>query len=283
MTPHPTKDFGPIKSDYAFFEDHSTEADEDLAGYAAILQSTLAGRSKSSPVRMLDFGSGPGNFTARFLKLLACPEVPLSLELVEPVAVYREQAEKSLAAFTGQPVRAFAKLGSCPESHFDLILANHVFYYVPNLRGTLSELLAKLAPGGVFMTSIAGLDNTLIQFWQACFAMLGKPVPYNTSEDVQQVFAKLGVTASMQKTHYRLEFPDTTENRSSILRFLLADHFQELPRENILALFEPHVTSSGLVSMSIQHDQFWVAKSSDGQTHSLSQSVTQNGPDVEVL
>ena len=203
--------------------------------------------------------------TARFLKLLASSEMSLSLALVEPVAVYREQAEKSLAEFTAEPVRAFAKLESCHESHFDLVLANHVFYYVPNLRGTLSELLAKLAPGGVFMTSIAGFDNTLIQFWQACFAMLGKPIPYNTSEDVQQVFAKLGVAASTQKIHYRLEFPDTTENKSSVLRFLLADHFQELPCEDTLAMFEPYVTKSGLVSINIQHDQFWFMKTRDGQ------------------
>ena len=261
MTPtNSTKDFGPIASDYAFFEDHSTEAHQDLAGYAAILESMCASRSNPGLVRMLDFGSGPGNFTAKFLKLLASSKNALSLALVEPVDAYREQAVESLSQYTALPIRACAHVETCLESRLNVVLANHVFYYVPDLENTLSTLLAKLAHGGVFMTSIAGLDNTLIQIWQACFAMLGKPMPYNTSEDVQQAFAKLGVAATMQKIHYRLEFPDTAENRLSILRFLLADYLRELPSEDVVALFDPYVANSGLVSMRIQHDQLCVVK-----------------------
>ncbi len=48
-----TKDFAPLRADYAFFETHATEAAEDLRAYAAHVRDLTAG---AGPVRMLDFG-----------------------------------------------------------------------------------------------------------------------------------------------------------------------------------------------------------------------------------
>jgi hypothetical protein len=64
------------------------------------------------------------------------------------------------------------------------------------------------------------------------------------------------VTPSRQKVHYTLEFADTDANRESLLRFLLSDYFEQLPRQTLLDLLNPFATAEGKVSMRMQHDQF---------------------------
>jgi hypothetical protein len=61
----PSKDFTPIQDEYDFFLSHSTVADADLDAYVERLR--LFGLP-AGPIRMLDFGCGPGSFTARFLR-----------------------------------------------------------------------------------------------------------------------------------------------------------------------------------------------------------------------
>ena len=54
----PAKDFGPIRDDYAFFEEHSTEATADLAGYRALLERTGLLEAGTVTVRLPVVGDG---------------------------------------------------------------------------------------------------------------------------------------------------------------------------------------------------------------------------------
>jgi SAM-dependent methyltransferase len=256
MSVDTTKDFFQIQSSYAFFESHSTEAAADVAAYDCVLRDLWSQSLWASSLRMLDFGCGPGGFTARFLQQLNLPRETLTLSIVEPVDVYREAAVRQLSAYAVEEVHATATLPDVTAGRFDLILSNHVLYYVPTLEDTVAGLLSRLLPGGVFLTSLAGSDNTLIQLWQASFEMLGKPVPYNIREDLERVCAAIGVTPSRRKVHYTLEFADTDANRESLLRFLLSDYFEQLPRQTLLDLLSPFATTDGTVSMQMQHDHF---------------------------
>jgi SAM-dependent methyltransferase len=253
---HTTKDFGEIQSHYAFFETHSTEAAEDVAAYGRVLDDLWNQRPRPSPLRMLDFGCGPGGFTGKFLKQLNLPRETLALSLVEPVDAYRETAVRQLSAYTVAAVQATPSLPEITASRYDLILSNHVLYYVPDLQEAVAGLLSKLADGGVLLTSMAGDDNTLIQLWKASFKMLGQPVPYNTREDLEQAFAVAGITPAGHKVRYHLEFADTDANRESLLRFLLSDYFEQLPRQTLLDLLNPYVSPAGMVLMPMQHDHF---------------------------
>lgn len=254
----PDKDFGPIRTDYAFFEEHSTEAEEDLAGYRRILDA-LGRTGGSGPLRVLDFGCGPGGFTARALGMIAWPGA-VDLSIVEPQALYREQAARELPRITGRPVEAFERRS--PEGRcYDLVLSNHVLYYVNDLEQAAGWLVDAVAPGGLLMTSLAGANNLLIQFWIQAFGLLGQPVPYHTSEQLAEAFAGRGIEPQRHEVEYRLEFLDTAENRASILRFLLGDHFERLPREQLLAFFDPHAVD-GRIDTRIQHDHYaWVRPS----------------------
>ena len=119
------KNFETIRDDYLFFQEHSTEAKEDLLAYLPHLQ---AMSTEDGAIRMMDFGSGSGLFTRQFLLQAGWFPEQLRLSLVEPDAVYRQQSLKELKAFTLDPIHSLPELTLKLDNQFDLILANHVLY-----------------------------------------------------------------------------------------------------------------------------------------------------------
>lgn len=234
------KDFAPILGEYAFFEQHATEAVQDAAAYSEQIAPLVAA---GKTIRLLDFGCGTGSFSERLLSQLEMEPENLLLSLVEPVTASHERAAERLTRFTTAPIEQADSLAGINQPQFDLIVANHVFYYVPELAGTLAALYTRLAPGGLFLSAIATNANPLIQFWRAGFAMLGQPVPYHVAEDVAAALDKLNISHQQTEVPYNLIFEDTTENRLKILRFLFADHLANLPGEPMLALFAPYAAA----------------------------------------
>jgi len=251
-----SKNFGPIRDDYTFFEEHATEAAQDLLAYAPYLPSLTI---ESGPIRMLDFGCGAGEFTAQFLTLTRLSQERLWLSLVEPEEMYRQQAVERLQAFTTHLVGAWPALPSSMDACFDLVLANHVFYYVRNLNEVLSGILRSLATPGIFLTAIAGQRNTLIQFCYHCFGLIGKPFPFHTAEDLEVALAHLGEIYHKQDVQYDLVFPDSEENRLKILRFVLGDYFHEVPRQPMLDLFNVYAHADQIVIQTV-HKQFIIQR-----------------------
>lgn len=254
MSKDPAKDFGAIADDYSFFERHATEAREDVRAYAEELRGRLP---ESGMVRMLDYGCGTGGFTARFLDELGWPPERVALTLAEPADGVRRQAVQRLAGRSATPIVESATLPAERSGPFDLILANHVLYYVPDLRENLARLAGSLAAGGTFVTAIAGRSNALIQFWIAAFEKLGREVPYNVAEDLEQALQELGASYAKRSAPYELAFEDNEANRMRILRFLLADYLPQLPREFLLGLFDRHARN-GRIEIRTASDHFAV-------------------------
>lgn len=254
MSENPAKDFGAIADDYSFFERHATEAREDVQGYAEDVRGVLPA---SGVVRMIDFGCGTGGFTARFLDELGWTPDRVMLTLVEPIDSVRRQAVARLAGRTAGPLADAKALPAGDGSRFDLILANHVFYYVPNLRGELARLIGSLSESGVFVTAIAGRTNALIEFWIAAFRHLGREVPYNVAEDLEAALQELGANYAKRSVAYELAFDDTEENRLRVLRFLLADYLPLLPREFLLGLFDRY-SRAGRIEIQTASEHFVV-------------------------
>jgi trans-aconitate 2-methyltransferase len=252
--PDPSKDFTPIRDDYEFFAENSTEAAADLDAYAGRLRSF---DPPAGTVRMLDFGCGPGSFTARFLGRLGWVPDRLDLALVEPSAAYRRQAVERLGAMTGRPVRAWDALAPDSLGAFDLILSNHALYYVPELPATLERIVKALGPGGLFLAAVAGRDNALVDLWFRGFPLIGQPVPYHTAEDVEGALTGLGVAFERRDVGYELSFPDTEGNRLKILRFLFGEHLAGLPRDELLGFFGRYA-SAGRVEVRTGDVQYYV-------------------------
>jgi SAM-dependent methyltransferase len=251
-----SKQFGPIRADYEFFQTHSTECDADIRAYLPHLAAAAAG---TGPIRVLDFGCGDGQFSSRLYPRSPLPPARLELSLVEPDDDYRESAIQRLRPFTSRPPRAWPALPTDLVACFDLVLSNHVLYYVTDLDGTLASILRSLASGGCFLTAMAGQRNGLIQFWNRCFELIGMPVPFHTSEALEALLARRSERYSKADVRYEMSFPDREENRLSIVRFLLGGYFPRVPRQAMLDLFDPYVESSE-VKMHLVHDQFAVRR-----------------------
>jgi SAM-dependent methyltransferase len=231
-----SKDFAPLLSDYAFFEAQATEAASDAAAYALQI-APLVGTGQA--IRLLDFGCGTGSFTERLLRLVGIPPQRLQLALVEPVSASHAKAAERVAKFSDAAIEHGGSLDTIGQREFDLIVSNHVLYYVPDLPGTLAGLHERLATGGQMLMAIAGNDNPLIGFWRAGFAALGERVPYHVAEDVAAALAQLQIASAQATVPYELVFDDSEANRLAILRFLFAEHLQRMPLAAMLALFDP--------------------------------------------
>ena len=177
------KEFGPIRDDYTFFLDHATEVAADIEAYAPHVASLTAG---DRPIWMLDFGCGNGMFTERFLKHTGLTDDRLQVSLVEPCDDYLRQARERLGPLAAQPIIAEPAMPPQWNACFDLVLSNHVLYYVPNLDESMAAIAHVLAPSGLLLAAIAGQKNALIQFWTQCFGRLGRPIPFNMAEDVER-------------------------------------------------------------------------------------------------
>jgi trans-aconitate 2-methyltransferase len=254
MSKDPAKDFGPIADDYVFFETHATEPAEDARAYVEQLAGVVPAEG---PIRLLDFGCGSGTFSLRFLHQVGWPSSRLRLTLVEPVESVRRLAVGRLAACSDHPVVDWPALPGGTKDGFDVVLANHVFYYVPALPTQLAALVDAMTPQGIFVTAIAARTNALVEFWLAGFRLLGREAPYNTSEDVEAALQQSGAAYQKQAVPYRLEFPDTEANRMRILRFLLAEHLGQMPHRPLLEMFDQYA-SSGRITMQTASDHYTI-------------------------
>jgi len=252
-----SKDFGPIESDYAFFMAHATEAASDSTAYQAQLAGMAADRVR---IDLLDFGCGTGDFTERLLHDLAWSAESLRLTLIEPVLSQREQAARRLTVFTSHPIATAGSLAEVSERRFDVILANHVLYYVDDLQTTLAQMTQLLAAEGKLLLALAGWENPLMQLWQTGFGLLHKPVPYFAAEDVSWELTGLGVPFQQAPVRYQLRFPDSSENRLKILRFLFGDHLQTISAEKLLPVFDRH-SQAGEIVIETHSEQFVVVAS----------------------
>jgi SAM-dependent methyltransferase len=251
-----SKHFGPIRDDYAFFLQHSTEVEADVRAYTPHLQGLSIG---DAPIRMLDFGCGDGGFTTELLVRSQWPPERLWLALVEPDAIYRHRAVERLQAFTSYPVQAWPVLPPHLNAGFELILANHVLYYVTDLEGALSAILHALATPGLFLIAMAGRANCLAQFCRRCFDVLGKPFPFWTCEDVEAALAGLGEAYCAEEVHYELAFPDVEENRMRMGRFLLGNDYDAVPRQVMLEGFDAYA-KGGRIAVQVVHKHFSVRR-----------------------
>jgi len=254
MKDSPGKDFGAIESDYDFFIASSNEHQCDLEAYMRRV-GTLAGMG--GPIRMLDVGCGNGEFTDTVLTMADWPADRLALCLVEPVNSQRCHAAERLQRFTAAPITHWPLMPSTPVGPFDLVLANHVLYYVDDLDETVERIMACLAPGGRWLIAMGGRTNALIVFWEHVSAQTGRPIPHHLSEELEDVFARRGIAYERDDVTYEMAFPDSTENRMRILRFLLGERIKEVAVPRLLEMFDPW-SRDGRIVTAIGHYHYTV-------------------------
>jgi SAM-dependent methyltransferase len=250
------KEFDDIHEDYAFFMEHATEAEADLQNHLNYL-GPLAKSGRT--IRFLDFGCGNGLFLGWLLSRAEISPRRLILSLVEPDSEYLSQALGRTQAFALTNVSGWSSLPPDLPNKFDLILANHVLYYVNDLAETLGQLWEALAMGGLLLISMGGRKNALCDLVDCSFASLREPVPYHVSEDLEAALEGLGQDFQKYRVQYELNFPDLEDNRLKMIRFMVGEHFTRMDRGAILKLFDPYARD-GRIVLQTWHYQYVLPK-----------------------
>ncbi|MEO1092209.1 MAG: class I SAM-dependent methyltransferase [Pseudomonadota bacterium] len=194
---------------------------------------------------MLDFGCGTGAFSARWLEAERLSVGTLAL--VEPVRAHLEAAERRLAAHVGEILVLDPALNALGTRRFDLIIANHSLYYVPDLDATARGLVAARAPGGTLVVALLDERNLLAALWRAGFAAMGRPFPFALAGDWEAALARLDVASDREWVRYRIDVPDSTSARTRMSRFLFGAEVVDAHGERLLALFDDYRAGARIV------------------------------------
>jgi ubiquinone/menaquinone biosynthesis C-methylase UbiE len=106
---------------------------------------------------VLELGCGTGRLWVENRERLP---TGLSLTLSDLSTAMVEEAGAALVDLPGLVTcRIDAQAIPYPEGSFDLVIANHMLYHIPDLPGALSEIRRILAPGGALICTTASPDS----------------------------------------------------------------------------------------------------------------------------
>ena len=256
------KSFAGLHEAYAFFQAHSTEASVCKTALLQALKPEVA--SRSTPFTLADYGCGEGNFSSQLLQELNASPDLLSLVLIEPDLHYRNAAVKTLSPFTRNPIRAEETLipAKTDNPSPDLLIANHVFYYVPNLIETVTRILDSVKTEGLVLLTLANSRNALLQGWEHYFASFSETCPFHTSEKLAACLQQLPAEFSKTTFESELSFPDSRANRTLILKFMMGEHLLKLPQLeealNWFDRFKKQNSSQTFITMPLSDDLYQI-------------------------
>ena len=195
MADTPQVDYWDIWQDYAYFLAHSTETASQVAALVRHID-WVAGRA--GPARILDFGSGTGEFLAGLLNVRIVPADRLEICIIEPRAPLRDEAVDRLSGFTRR-VTAYGDIDHL-SGKFDLILANHSLYCAPRPDVTTAQLLNALSTGGRIVAALLDRENALAKIWRAGFALELSGFPFTLGGSEAILSCGLGQNARRSGT-----------------------------------------------------------------------------------
>lgn len=126
--------------------------------------------------QVLELGCGPGYLWAGNLRRLPQDATVL---LTDFSAGMLEEARKTLGVMAGFFRYAVVNAQEIPymDSSFDIVIANHMLYHVPDRRKALSEISRALKPEGAFYATTIGRNNLseIRELLRACFSLPERP------------------------------------------------------------------------------------------------------------
>lgn len=226
--PETKKDFAPIVDAYDFFRKNSNEYDANKTVLIEQLNPLL-----KENMSILDFGGGNGELLHDIYQKTNLHKCKPRLSLIEPVSEYQQTATKKFKS-TDASFVIYESLEKCPDKSIDVLLVNHVLYYVKDLESVILNLLQKLSPNGSLFVILANENNALIKLWEKFFSKMEMKIPYFLTKDLRLIARnkpiKYNETANI---HSLFKFENTKENRSKVARFLLGEYANKISDEVI--------------------------------------------------
>lgn len=224
-----SKDFDQINSDYSFFEKHATERKNGLDTLVKIFKGWESNKDTNT-IQYFDFGAGDGEVSVSLVKTVkALENKNIIFSILEPSRIMRAKAIASLSDISTNKVQVWSEIPSNLSVKFDVILANHVFYYVEDFRESLNLLLAKKTEKGLMLITMANKDNGLVKIGNEQFKLMGLNKPTNSIEDVKTYLQNLSIDMDVKLVASRIFFKNSINNRAKILRFIFGIYYEKFP------------------------------------------------------
>jgi ubiquinone/menaquinone biosynthesis C-methylase UbiE len=153
--------------------------------------------------RLLDIGTGLGNFPARLHAsghMGRLVGVDFSSGMLEVAKTKTSAVEWLYANATELPF---------PDSSFDVVTARHMLYHVPDMNKAILEAKRVLKPGGRFM-AVTNDDGYMLEYWNAVFEAVKDNTDFATMTN--EVLNPKFFAAHLEE-QIRLVFHNTTFSR----------------------------------------------------------------------
>lgn len=222
--------FESILNDYDFFVQHSNESEMNRLA----LRERIRARGQSEAKNILDFGCGSGQFLSDLVQSIFAPEAELDICLVEPSASYRSSAEKAFSNRPNVKISVWEEFDATRRKRYDLILSNHVLYYIKDLKDLFARFFRAAHPTTQILITMGSDNNALNEILKSACHLIDSPAPNKSAEDLTEYLQQEEISFKTTYVESHLEFSDLPTHRDQVLRFILGPHaseFETLPRE----------------------------------------------------
>jgi len=220
---------------------YTDEKEKSAAKLASILEEKMRGS-----MRILDIGTGNGEYLRLALSQLPTATENMELTLVEPSEDLASQLKgrfKDVVQGNKLTVAVSDLQGFKSDGTFDVVLMSHLFYHVSRATWAdqLSRALSLLKPGGILVIVLREKDDAYD------FKMAFKPQLFDnpsfkalTLDDVLDVLPRDGsirITKRLSESALQLPMKESREDTISIIEFYLNKEWDEIPPELQQAAF----------------------------------------------
>ena len=128
--------------------------------------------------RVLDVGCGPGEVLRGMARHSDGWDMLVGSDFSVGMAV---EAAGAAAELPTHFLVADAQTNPFPDRFFDVVMARHMLYHVPDIDRAVADATRVLRPGGFFLT-VTNSENTMPEYW-AIRARAAERFPYLTKPD----------------------------------------------------------------------------------------------------
>jgi SAM-dependent methyltransferase len=186
--------------------------------------------------RVLDVGCGPGDLLCEMARRSAGWQALVGFDLSPGMAA------KALRSGAGLPISWFvgdAQTLPFPAASFDVVMARHMLYHVPDISRAVAEAARVLRPDGYFLVATNSL-HTMAEFWTLCEQAAARFPAMYPSVQLSTRFAVENAPAYLEPHFDRLQ----THLLPGTLRFPTAEPFIEYFESSRALLMRPGHTAA---------------------------------------
>ena len=226
------KSFVGLEPAYSFLLEHSSQISRTLEALTPV---TTRQHFETTNIRVCIFGCGDVEIALHLLTCLKTRHI-VEVTLIDTHEEWLAGLESAIREKTDAKIATHETIFAA-KPLFDLIIAHHTMYYVPDLSRTIELIRRLLSATGLFIATLASPSNKLKQCAAELFGLKGENLPYWQEPDLEAALAGCGFAWKASSIYSAITCADTAASRTALINFLVGT--LETPSREALDLFAP--------------------------------------------